>query len=175
MKTRMIILFVLVVTSCRKEKQEITFGSVSALLNGNPWQTKWLGAVINDNCNKGSLNFNFNIVNSQGFQREKLSFTNIILKTNSFKIYPPDYANPSCNDSVSRAAYYTLVDDGMVLKDTYIADGSAANFFTIDKYNAGTKEVWGKFAVTFVILNSRPGSPDTIRFTNGSYHTKILR
>ncbi|MDO6389558.1 hypothetical protein Q4E40_05435 [Pontibacter sp. BT731] len=76
------------------------------------------------------------------------------------------------------SSYSTLVDDGDVLGDIFKVYGKAVdNYVTITSFNEKTREVKGEFQVTLVFdqLDNRndPTAPDTIRFTNERFHTKI--
>lgn len=70
----------------------------------------------------------------------------------------------TCNSDVSLNSYYTV--------------DSEDNYIQIDSYNEKTQEVKGTFQLTFAVRKNRsPGDPlpDTLRFRNGRFHTKIIR
>ncbi len=50
------------------------------------------------------------------------------------------------------------------------------NFIQIERYNKATGEIEGKFQVTLVTANRWLGSglPDTLRFTEGRFLTKVI-
>lgn len=70
----------------------------------------------------------------------------------------------TCNSDVSLNSYYTV--------------DSEDNYIQIDSYNAKTQEIAGTFQLTFAVRKNRsPGDalPDTLRFRNGRFHTRIIR
>lgn len=70
----------------------------------------------------------------------------------------------TCNDDVGLNSYY-IID-------------SEDNYIQIDRYNKKNQEVKGTFQLTFAVRKNRsPGDPlpDTLRFRNGRFHTKIIR
>jgi hypothetical protein len=53
---------------------------------------------------------------------------------------------------------------------------SDSNYIEITKIDLDTKDFMGKFSVSYVkdtTFNVNPDLPDTLRFTNGEFQTKI--
>jgi hypothetical protein len=75
------------------------------------------------------------------------------------------------------AAFFTLISDGDVSGNSYYTVDSEDNYIQIDTYNSKTKEIWGSFQLTLAIYRPRYSDalPDTLRFRNGRFHTKIIR
>jgi hypothetical protein len=162
--------------ACKKNKDEFNyFGTASAMLNGKSWQAGGVRCYINMPCFKGKLGFQFRVFNQQGFSRESMSFAKIPIAKGTYRLFPSNYADPTCIDTVATAGYFTQQDDGDVALDAYKAINSIDNYFTIEDYNERTKELRGSFSVTFKIFSRQdPNSPDTIRITNGKFYTRIL-
>jgi len=89
--------------------------------------------------------------------------------------YPVLDNPPQLRDSVERAKYYYLDQD--VLYGVYkVLESDTTNAITISSYDSVSREIKGTFNVTFVPEHlPYPGAPDTIRFRNGQFHTKIIK
>jgi len=176
--TRYILIYLaaFIFIGCKKDpNKNLYFGAASAKFNGQSWTASKVRCVSNIPCFKGKLSFEFRVFNQQGFSREKMGFYKIPVSTGTYVIYPGNFNDPLCKDTIPYSSYFTHQDDGDVLLDSYDAIPSLNNYFTIAKYNERTKELWGSFAVTFKIFRRRaPNSPDTISVTNGNFYTKIL-
>lgn len=160
--------------SCKKETlstiPDIYWGEVSATKNGE----SWTGKVYAGRIRIESYGFfvTVDVYNGQEFMRERLILSKIPYLEQANTIHLVDTV-------LTDASYGTLVDDGDVVGDIYkVIEGESDNFVTITSYNEETKEVKGNFQVTFVFdetdTKSDPTAPDTIRFTSGEFHTKII-
>jgi hypothetical protein len=96
------------------------------------------------------------------------------LRTVSIKSNPLSLGYCSDNDSVYGISH-TLIDDGCVSGDQYNILNSEDNFLQID-HDPKSKEIRGTFQLTFIF--EREGAehtlPDTLRFTSGKFHTKMM-
>lgn len=87
------------------------------------------------------------------------------------------YASVENNEVVS-ARYTTFCCDGDVVEDRYIVLDNDTNYIELTTINSETGEIKGNFEVTLVrdpdddVTNA--SLPDTINFTNGNFHTKVL-
>lgn len=77
-------------------------------------------------------------------------------------------------DSLSGANFYTSIDAGDVLADTYnLLEGVTDNYLEITRIEGD--QVWAEFQVAF--LRKGPvvvaAYPDTIVFTKGKIHTRV--
>nr|WP_295929694.1 hypothetical protein [uncultured Dyadobacter sp.] len=90
----------------------------------------------------------------------------------------------SCNpyagcqsSSELHVALYELLSDGDVGGDCYYTVDSENNYIQIDSYNEKTKEIKGSFQLTLAARKPRSSDalPDTLRFRNGRFYTKIIR
>lgn len=161
--------------SCKKENvstiSDIYWGEVSATKNGEPWTGKIFARLSNTR-----FNVIVDVYNEQKFLREVFRIFKIPIQEQWNKI---DSIKPNVDTALTRASYATLVDDGDVVGDIFnVLDGESENFVTITSYNEETNEVKGNFQVTFVFdetdNKSDPTARDTIRFTNGEFHTKVM-
>ena len=165
---------VLFFLSCKKEEinigSEYYWGNVSANFNNKEWENGKIHGTSN------TLNIGFDIIvdvyNEVGFLRESLHIYQIPKIEGVHSIL-----NSIHQDSTNQpgALYNTLQDDGDVLGDVYRLVIGENNFIEISSINGN--EVEGAFQVTFAIDDSRdkvfPLAPDTIRFTNGFFHTRL--
>jgi hypothetical protein len=174
--------------ACDDEKEDRKgWGTFSANINGTPWENFHPGGyeVIEGNKNSfssglpcsTSYSLGFGLVNEDKFKRFVLSIDKIPLQPGIYEIinrisYHCDDADPAYGE------FMTITADGDVLEDEYNVVETEDNFLRIDSYDSRTKEIKGSFEVTFVIQYRSPASesplPDTLRFTDAVFHTKIL-
>jgi hypothetical protein len=93
------------------------------------------------------------------------------------------YGNqPECKDVPNMtkvSAIYNREEGDATIESYKVVDSPKENnYLQIDDYNKTTKEIKGRFQVVFVVnrLRKLRGNydPDTIRLTNGVFHTKVL-
>ena len=164
---------------------QVSFGFVNAEVNGMHWNTTYRNAYqatyavdalysSATPCDKYTF-LSSELYNELGYLRQSFELVKIPSVKGKFKIVP--FQNGHCDESDPvYANLYTWTSDGDVLGDTYNVLTTENNFVEITSYNPDTKEIKGKFEVTFVL--ERRGSnhilADTLRFQNGHFHTKIL-
>jgi hypothetical protein len=115
------------------------------------------------------------LYNSEGFLRQELLFIKIPTIPGHHKIIP--YKLNYCDDrDPAYGVLYTSVSDGDVAGDQYQVLSTEDNYIDIEDYNAVSKEIKGTFQVTFTLESKGYGHnlPDTLRFTEGRFHTKII-
>lgn len=96
-----------------------------------------------------------------------------------FKTYSKQ---PECRDVpyiTEVSAIYSREEGDVTIQSYKILDSPKENnYLQIDDYNKDTKEIKGRFQVVFIVDSPRKlrgnYDPDTIRLTNGVFHTKIL-
>ena len=168
------------------------WGEVTGLLNGEPWVEFMTNKALNRpwhikiyagegaDRSKHPCNLNtFSIVaakfNPAGFRRERIGFHKI---PNQEGIYPLTGRGSNCEpDSSPSASFATSEDDGDVGKDYYEVLRTEESYLAVASFDPATKEIRGTFRVTFLIKNrsrTLPTYPDTVRFTNGEFRTKIF-
>lgn len=89
---------------------------------------------------------------------------------------------PECKDIQNitevSAIYGRYEGDAVIQNYKTVDSPKENNYLQIDEYNKDTKEVKGRFQVVFAVDSPRKlrgnSDPDTIRLTNGVFHTKIL-
>lgn len=179
MKNTLLSLFVLSIflsNSCSKEDplDKYYWGEATATKNGmaSSWSAR-PRCVVNKPYNQG-MDIIMDVFNSQGFKRENLFFYKIPNEVGNYDITKSSLHTV---DSTHGASYGTLIDDGDVAGDSYyLIQGIVENKLTIDKKKGN--EIWGTFQAAFVkdktYLPQDPTAPDTVIFTNGKFHTKLL-
>lgn len=78
------------------------------------------------------------------------------------------------NDSIAGALFgYIDYDE---FKGNYtILESDSSSFVTLESYDTITKEIKGRFDLTFIKdIKPYPEASDTIRFRDGYFHTKII-
>jgi len=168
----------LVFYACEDDEPSVFGTDITAFKNGAFWTGQIYGGKtqgINGKlCELPTVDIAINKFNNAGFWRESLVFGKIypIIGTYTLEI------TQACDvDTLAGANYYTLQDDGDVLGDTYEVLESEDNFIAITAVNDAQTAISGTFQVTFVLDDSRPkvipSAPDTVRFTNGEFFTRI--
>jgi hypothetical protein len=102
---------------------------------------------------------------------EALSF---LLNTTSPGHYDAqDFFHYECDPTVP--IYVSLTGrDGDVSRSGYFLLDSEDNFVEIESYDAESGEIKGTFQLTFANAGPSSASPETLRFTQGKFHTKII-
>ena len=170
----LIIAFQLIyLTACDKTqlptKEELGYwGTITATKNN----MAWVGApisLININHGKG-----FEIVGDSldkyGTRREALGFTKVPSQTGT---YPLVNTIPQTDDGLVGASYFIL-DDDVTLGNYKVLVSDSSSFITLISFDSISKELKGTFDIT-LIVDHRPYAsyPDTIRFRNGQFHTRL--
>jgi hypothetical protein len=151
--------------SCNKEKIKIDeyWGEATATKNGVHWNSYPSGGISNLD---DRLFVSCNTYSKEGYHREQLLMYSIPIEINDYII----------TKSPAKVKFYTSTDDGDVTGDIYnISDSDSLSLVSITRIEG--KEVWGTFSLTLYRDTSRvhdPGVPDTLIFTDGEFHTKIL-
>ena len=169
-----LICIVFTVFSCQKEevvepsKPDGYWGQGEALMNGNSWSVDAY-ATININHGNGfelfmdSLVSNFLI--AQGLSISKIPYVP--------GTYPVVDTRPSTDDG-KVGGFFCYTEHDAILSCYDILESDSSSFVTLESYDASTHEVKGTFDLTFYHETTQVGYPDTIRFRNGVFHTRIL-
>ena len=161
---------------CEKEDSlipDIYWGEVTALKNGEPWNGK-IRAAPNAIFGYG-FDIRIDVYNGYDIQIESFKITKIPYLE---RYYIIDTIKSNVDSVLTGASYGTLLG-GDVIGNLYnVFPGDINNFITVTSYNETTREVEGAFEVMFVKRPIQgyigdPSSPDTLRFTNGIFHTKV--
>lgn len=176
--------------ACKKDKNrpEVpSWGTLSASINKASWTNtypKGYQTVMGNQgeystaipCINGAYAIGSSLYNENGYLRQTLGFIKIPLDKGRYKIAKFIF---ECNESdPPYATFTTTSDDGDVGQDNYAVLDIPDNYLEILSYDPKSGEIKGKFQVTFVIerrsLNDPSNLPDTLRFENGEFFTKII-
>ncbi len=184
-------LIMLLFVSCNKDDipPNPTWGNMSVLMNNEKWADRYAGGQgtiyggsyrWTEPCQAQYYDLVMYLYNSNRFLRESLSFNLADFEpgtkaTGQYKILKNQW---QC-DSVATvySGYGTIAEDGDVVQDVYDVLETEDNFLQIESFDANSREIKGTFQVTFIITrrSTEPSTlPDTLRFTNGKFHTKII-
>ena len=177
--------FAVFTSSCGDEEEpdlipDNYYGEVTALKNGVEWHANPYGVAYREDSLFSLL---FDQLTLQAFVRERLSF--VLVKENSSQ----QKLAPSSNfygeghrpiDSMVRSdsagiSFMTIVG-GDAIGDIYDIIPEPSNYITITSYDEETNEIEGEFEATLFMTKGSEftiGSPDTIRFTQGVFRTKV--
>jgi hypothetical protein len=171
----------LLFTQCKKDVLDTNvpyFGLAKATVNGTPTTfTKVRGFSEPNSFNEYGFSFNIfeGLINKAALSIGPLN--------------PPvmgrkRIAKSTFGSKILTSTYFTLRDDGDVLCDKYnvYEPDSLNNFIDILAYNPQTKEIRGRFQITYLIDSTRlatigrcrPTTPDTLRIQNGEFYTKLF-
>lgn len=162
------------------------WGYLTAEMNGVNWSTTYKNAY---QVTHGSTTYADNpkgifyaltsiLYSSEGYDRQQLLFQNIPFSphTGRHKVVSCNpYAGCESSDKL-KVTLFELLSDGDVGGDCFYATDSEDNYIQIDSYNERTDEIKGSFQLTLVarIPRSSNALPDTLRFRNGRFHTRII-
>lgn len=161
--------------SCAKDPQVSIpdgpwWGEASVQKNGGLWIGKPYAVVAKKFSDK--IVINIDSLNNYYLRSKQLYFFNIPILPGIYPIFDNIYQEE--DSSVVSKYMYVDVD---VLYGTYkVLESDSSSFITITSYDSVSKELKGTFDVTFVKeISPGPNAPDTIRFRNGVFHTKVIK
>lgn len=167
------IAFILLVllAACSKEPEPEPpagpwWGETTALENGMNWNGSPF--AIFDKKDSSRMSIQIDSLKYGYFRCKNLYFSKV-------PVYPGTYIIDRSVDTLIGSKYFYLDHD--VLYGVYIVlESDTTNAITISSYDSVSREIKGSFNVTFVPEHlPYPGAPDTIRFRNGQFHTKIIK
>ncbi|MDO8367690.1 MAG: hypothetical protein Q7T20_12895 [Saprospiraceae bacterium] len=166
------IIALIFLVACSKDGPDgYYWGTATARFNNKAWEADPY-AIVNAPYKQG-IDFLIHKFNSQGFQREDVFVYKVPEQVGK---YPISQTEVRDIDSLVGAQFFTVLDDGGVLGDSYsLLEGVVDNYVEITKIKGD--QVWAEFQVAFVKVSSNhtPEYPDTIVFTKGKIHTLIVR
>ncbi len=144
------------------------WGTTEAIKNGTPWVGEPF-SFVNINHGKG-LEIIIDSVYTSGFRKESLSFSKVPFQPGKS---PLVNTFPQTDDGLAGAHYFILEDD-IILGNYTVLESDSSSFITLTSYDSTSKELKGIFDITFIV-DHRPNAsyPDTIRFRNGRFHTRL--
>jgi hypothetical protein len=181
-----ILIIFLLFNSCKKEDELPkfnTWGTLSVFYNGdnNYFKNQISGYKLNV-CDNQIIGISMNRYNKSNpyFSTDSFYFTNVPTLKGKYKIINHNQ-RPTCSDipNITEIGTFYGINEGDTGAQQYtvLSTVKENNYLQIDEYNKETKEIKGRFQVTFVLEylpKSRSFDPDTVRFTNGVFHTKVF-
>jgi hypothetical protein len=160
------------IVSCHKKEPFIDnspyWGELSLLKNN----MKWVGKPFAEKDLLKGFGLELDSLDIFGVRRESISFTKIPYKTGTFAL---NNTIPQNDDSLIGAGYF-IVDDDVSLGNYLVLESDSSSFITITSYDSLSNEIKGTFDATFIVEQKPDASyPDTVRFRNGVFHTKLIR
>ncbi len=158
------------ISACKKDNGKRDYwGEVSVLKNGNSWSGGITGLQHDFSSEKVDINIeNFT---EGGNHLDNLLFFKVPKEVGIYKLsysinQPPD-------DSLVGTRYFNVYED--VLFDIYdVATNDSTSYLEITEYNDRKDEFRGKFHLTlYRTLKGSINVPDTLIFTEGTFHTRI--
>ena len=162
--------------ACKKETiQTIVepspyWGTITALQNESPWSAELFAAE--NNIFENGLEIVSDQLNEGNIRKESLGFTKIPFSPGT---YPVVNTGPRDDDGLVGAGFWH-VDYDVIHSSYKILESDSSSFVTLTSYDTISQEIRGHFDLTFIKDQANPefDFPDTIRFRNGVFHTKIL-
>ena len=157
------------IVACKKDNAGRNYwGEMSVLKNGQPWSGEIVATQHTFSSEK--VNISIETFTEERFHEDNLYFFKIPKKLGRYKLrysinQPPD-------DSLVGARYFHGYDD--LLYDVYdIAATDSTSYLEITQYDKRKGEIWGKFDLTLYRTLVGSTEPDSLVFTNGTFHTRI--
>jgi hypothetical protein len=156
--------------ACKKDENEY-WGDISTFKNGSVWSGN-IRAIHNSFADQ-KVDIAIKNHNEEGIWLETLSLVKIPLTLGRHALsytfnQPPD-------DSLSGALYSNGYDDALF--NLYkIAENDSTSYLEITDYNQDKAEIKGTFNMILWRRKDLPGSlnaPDSIVFSDGTFHTRI--
>lgn len=170
------ILFLIAVFFCLCKKQKLEFwGTASVQFNGSNWVAEKVRCSNASNClPRKMFHLQLNKYSIEGFLRESIVFTRIPLQEGRHEL-ELNLTENNCS-SGPQALYATSGDHGDVNKDIYQLDSTFNNYIDISRYDEKSGELKGRFDLLLIVRPPKfdARAPDTVRLTNGVFHTKLL-
>lgn len=124
-------------------------------------------------CQSDFLYLTSRLYNNEGLLKQELTFIKVPLARGRYRVVPLQLGH--CQDSDPVYGYLQYLDDD-VLGARYDVFEKDENYIEVEEYNQDTKELKGRFQMTVVFDNhgstEYPG--DTLRFTSGQFHTRLV-
>ncbi len=160
-------------SNCKKDKPitpefpEGRWGYATAKRNGEDWKATCKSFFDKENPDHWRIGLAVHLDNY--YFLGGLEFTNV----------PAAIGNHTVTKSVlweyeGVRAHYGLSDADVSLGDYHVLNGAEPNFFTVDSYDSVSREIKGRFELTMLVSRRPdPSAPDTVRFMQGTYHTRL--
>ena len=172
--------------ACKKDMIPLPsyyWGNVSTDKNGQNWANEpkgWtltLYGVVDTRgarIKKDTFALLIDRFNESNSHREGIGILGIPIKIGQYNILSTKGLIDNKQVDSTMASFSLSSEDGDVQIGYYNVLETAPNIISVDELDTIKNEVRGKFNITFINEYPKAGSPpDTIRFKNGVYHTKI--
>lgn len=171
-----LLITLLVIGGCKEDKWWLPDGfweDVEVLYNEALWEAYVKG--LEHSSQDGMFDLIINHYNEQGFLRGGIA---IIKIPKVIGYYPLSETTYHEIDSLVGASYHTSVADGDVAGNSYdLFEDNTPNFIEITEFDEVSREVKGRFNANFLIDldfgKEDFSAPDTVRFSQGVFHTRI--
>ncbi len=169
-----LIMSVCFVAACDKkeapipEKDFFYWGEVTALQNGEPWEEACLASDF-DLADGEKFNMISRVLIYNHFLTESMGLGKIPFSLGTYMV-----KSKLPLDDGQIVGGFGFYHDDQTLAHYDILEVENSNFMTITSYDSSTLELKGIFDLTFLRISGSSEYPDTVRFTNGLFHTKII-
>lgn len=145
-------------------------------LYDNAYQSVYAGMLENTDslCTLKTAYMFSNLFDSNGYRQQVLFFDHIPLKEGKYLLTSEE--NEYCTDNGKiRAILNSQIYDDQS-GDVFKVLPESESYLRINSLNLATGEIFGEFNLIMVVYGLKDDStlPDTLRLTNGRFHTKIL-
>jgi hypothetical protein len=169
----------LVLISCKKEKAYTPqppeyWGEASAVLDG---QSVDFFVYATHVQGEPYISILIDTLNKEGFKRGRISILKIPFHTGKYKLFEKGIA---ASQGLPYSIYTALSADGDAVLAYYnLVEVGTLSYLELKSYDESSQEITGTFEATFAIdsifKNSQPFLDDTLKFTQGYFHTKIFK
>jgi hypothetical protein len=189
MKTKYITSFLfasLFFNSCKKDEPILvkSWGTLSVEFNKDKgYFSNQIYAGIENRCDGQLMDINMSRYdkNSYPYPTDVFILNSIPIKKGIYKL-KDSTMEPECKDIPSITEVLTIYtreeSDSPIQRYKVVNSPKENNYLQIDEYNKDTREIKGRFQIVLVVTRfPKPRGnydPDTIRLTNGVFHTKVL-
>ena len=153
------------------------YGTASALLNGEPWDIRPIGAGTSP-CYPNTLSMRFEHYSEDGGLISAFAFTNFPAQAGKYYLYRHILGRQDCGTDSTSASFGTLLQGGHVLGEAFHVVEAANNRFVVTSYDSVAQRINGEFRVTMAINRAFSidtlDFPDTLRITDGKFSVKII-
>lgn len=153
------------------EESSPFWGEITALKNGESWNASVYAAINTTHGTEDWLHIIVRLFDENEILRETMALVKIPLIPNTHSVFPDIY-----EDDGKAGALYSIYAVDVPLADYLPLESDSTSFITLEEYDEASGEVKGTFDITFVAdwkSSLVAEEPDTIRFTNGVFHTRV--
>jgi hypothetical protein len=150
------------------EKEFFFWGETTALQNGESWEACPFSDF--DLADGEKFNLVSDVLINNNFLVESLGFIKIPFSLGTYTVT----SELPINNNEQVGGFFSFQHDDEIRAGYEVTEADNSNFLTITSYDSTTLELKGTFDLTFLKTSGSSEYPDTVRFTNGEFHTKII-